>query len=144
MRGSCVRLVLTVCAALVLGAFLGAGPSRACEPPSFPTPAKIGDIQLIQARHGKLTDEEMALLDDYNKDRTAFMDLYEQAFPCPMFAGDEDRERMYADNSEEIKKQLLSLEKKWQEAVSESLTDTEGGSNEPLVTIDPDESLVVE
>lgn len=119
-----------------------AAPATACEPPDFPKPQDIAQMELILSRHGELTEIEQATLDSYLADRRSYMELYDQAYPCPFVAG-ADEPRVKASNSEQMVDELVTLKAKWER--SDALSDEVSPSGEEeYVDVPDDEMLSVE
>lgn len=95
---------------LLLVAFTA--PAFACAPPDFPTPSTIAKLALIDSRRGDMSVEEENILREYQEDRDLYLELYDQAYPCPLIGGD-DVKRLQALNSEEIIAKLAPLKDKW-------------------------------
>jgi hypothetical protein len=87
-------------------------PALACQPPDFPKPEDIASLEMIVSRQGQLTEVEKVTLESYQSDRQRFLELYDQAYPCPL-AATEDDVRLQAANSEEIIEEINVLKTKW-------------------------------
>jgi|GEM_PF-5070229 len=118
-------------------------PALACEPlPEFPMPDDIESFQLIVSREGKLTETEQAAFDTFNADRARYVELYEQAYPCPL-AGDSHAKRLRAANSDAMIEELGQLRDKWTREESVPDQALPAGSAE-YIDVPDDEMLLVE
>lgn len=130
------------CLFLALCLMAAAAPAFACEPfPEFPAPPDIANMQLIASRHGELTEDEQAALDAYNTDRTRYMELYEEAYPCPLAAGP-DYKRLQAANSTEMIEEMATLTAKWTRP--ESVPEQAPAPDDEKYIDVPEEGLAIE
>lgn len=114
----------------------------ACEPPAFPQPEDIAQIEMIASRNGELKPEEQVALDSYRQDRGRYADLYDMAYPCPLQFGN-NVERLKAENSDKFIEEMDILVKKWDRA--QSLPDSHlPDKQENFVDIPQDEMMIVE
>ncbi|HEY8190752.1 MAG TPA: hypothetical protein VIF12_08700 [Micavibrio sp.] len=119
-----------------------AAPALACEPPDFPKPEDVTNLEMIDSRQGQLTEVEKVTLDSYLADRQRFIELYDQAYPCPLAATDEDV-RLQAANSEAMVEEINKLKSKWDR--SETLPAKEDAPEESeFIDVPDDEMTVVE
>ena len=119
-----------------------AAPALACEPPDFPKPEDVAQLEMIESRKGELTDVEKATLETYRADREHFTELYDQAYPCPYIAG-EGVPRVQAINSDEMVVELTALKDKWNR--SESLPDqAPPPDSEEYIDVPDEEMMTVE
>lgn len=118
-------------------------PALACEPmPEFPTPPDMANIELIVSRKGELTPPEQQAFDTYTADRERYMELYEQAYPCPLAAGPSFK-RLQAENSEPMVEEMATLISKWTRG--ESLPDQGAApDDEEFIDVPDGEMLMVE
>lgn len=118
-------------------------PAFACEPtPEFPIPSDVANIQLIVSRHGELTEAEQQAFKTYTEDRERYMELYEQAYPCPLAAGPTFK-RLRAENSEAMVEEMATLTAKWTRG--ESLPDQGAApDDEEFIDVPDGEMLMVE
>ena len=89
-----------------------AAPVFACEPPEFPKPDDVAQMEMIESRKGELTDTEKAALAAYRADRQRYTELFDQAYPCPLAAG-AGVPRMQAGNNAPLVEELNVLKDKW-------------------------------
>lgn len=117
-------------------------PVSACEPPDFPKPDDIAQLEMIDSRKGELTDVERATLETYRTDREHFMELYDQAYPCPFIEGG-GVPRTQAAGSDEMVTELNALKDKWNR--SESLPDqVPPPDSEEYIDVPDEEMMTVE
>ena len=116
-------------------------PAMACEPPEFPKPDDIAQLEMIESRKGELTDVEKATLETYRADREHYVELYDQAYPCPFIAG-AGVPRTQAANSDDMVVELTALKDKWNR--SESLPEQAPADSEEYIDIPDEEMLTVE
>lgn len=79
--------------------FLTAGVVMACTPPSFP-----GTFSEIEEK------EDQQLLDDFTRDYERHIELYNKAYPCPMYG---DISPPSAKELEALQAEMTALEQKW-------------------------------
>lgn len=119
-----------------------AAPAFACAPPDFPKPDDVAQMEMIESRKGELTDVEKAALEAYRADWQRYMELYDQAYPCPFVVG-EGVPRTQADNNAPLVEELNVLKDKWNRA--ESLPEqTPSADSEEFIDVPAEEMLTIE
>ena len=101
--------ILVLLALTTLPAF----PAMACAPPAFPVPDEVRLIQLKQKDGEEIAAADQFLLDSYNKDRDQYFDVYEQLYPCALYADAVASNDMPEEEQEVLKQELVLLERKW-------------------------------